>query len=189
MTLELVTPAADLAVSLFEVKDYLGITHDEFDVSTIRPLIERATAHVEDQLAVQLITATWKLHRDCFPTGRGEIELERPPVITVSQIDYTDTDGAPQTVASSQLDAISKPGRLLPAVAATWPATQSQKVNAVAVTFTAGYGTEPADVPRNIQQAILLLVGHWFHNREAVGAVGDEIALGFQALLWDERWK
>ena len=38
----------------------------------------------------------------------------------------------------------------------------------------------------DIQQAVLLLVGHWHTNREAavVGAVSNQVQLGVERLLW-----
>ena len=39
------------------------------------------------------------------------------------------------------------------------------------------------------KQAILLLVGHWYENREqvTVGEIAREIPLGVEALLWLDR--
>lgn len=38
----------------------------------------------------------------------------------------------------------------------------------------------------DVQQALLLLVGHWYANREAVviGPAPSAVALGFERLLW-----
>jgi uncharacterized phiE125 gp8 family phage protein len=54
------------------------------------------------------------------------------------------------------------------------------------ISFVVGYGT-PNDVPKEIKQAALLLIGHYYANREAVGSVGSEIPLGVQALLNNRR--
>lgn len=40
------------------------------------------------------------------------------------------------------------------------------------VTYTAGYteqGADEWDAPEDVKQAVILLVGHWFENREAAG--------------------
>lgn len=39
---------------------------------------------------------------------------------------------------------------------------------------------------KDVQQAVMLLVGHWVANREAVvvGEVSNEVQLGFERLLW-----
>ncbi|WP_312538274.1 head-tail connector protein [Achromobacter mucicolens] len=39
---------------------------------------------------------------------------------------------------------------------------------------------------KDVEQAVKLLVGHWYSNREAavVGAVSNDVALGVERLLW-----
>jgi uncharacterized phiE125 gp8 family phage protein len=64
-----------------------------------------------------------------------------------------------------------------------WPLTQPGKSKAVSVDFVAGYGPTPATVPALLKQAICLLVGHWFENREAVGNVGGEVAFAVDSIL------
>lgn len=41
----------------------------------------------------------------------------------------------------------------------------------------------------DIQQAVLLLVGHWYANREevVVGAAANQIPMGVSALLWTRK--
>ncbi len=41
----------------------------------------------------------------------------------------------------------------------------------------------------DVQQAILLLVGHWYANREevVVGAVANLVPMGVSALLWTRK--
>jgi uncharacterized phiE125 gp8 family phage protein len=54
----------------------------------------------------------------------------------------------------------------------------------VQVNFIAGY-TDKTLVPRHLKQAILILVGHWYENREeaASGRPYEEIPLGARDLL------
>lgn len=61
-------------------------------------------------------------------------------------------------------------------------------------TYQAGYTVNPSDAdvwpaPADIQQAVKLLVGHWFENRESVvvGTSGSEIPLGVDMLLAAHR--
>ena len=55
----------------------------------------------------------------------------------------------------------------------------------VEITFTAGYGGTAAAVPAAIRQAMLLLIGQWYDNREAVtvGAAGSPMPMAVDALL------
>jgi uncharacterized phiE125 gp8 family phage protein len=55
------------------------------------------------------------------------------------------------------------------------------------VTFDAGYGLTETSVPASLRQALLLLVAHWYENREPVlssGAVPKELPLAVESLLW-----
>ena len=47
-------------------------------------------------------------------------------------------------------------------------------------------GPEEMALTADVQQAVLLLVGHWVANREAVviGEVSTSVQLGFERLLW-----
>jgi uncharacterized phiE125 gp8 family phage protein len=55
-------------------------------------------------------------------------------------------------------------------------------LNAVEIVFTAGYGAAASSVDGDLIQAVKLLIGHWFANREAVGDVGAEIAFSYNAI-------
>jgi hypothetical protein len=55
-------------------------------------------------------------------------------------------------------------------------------------TYNAGYEVDGDDenvwpAPDDIQQAVLLLVGHWNENREAVGTITQQVQLSVDALL------
>lgn len=41
-------------------------------------------------------------------------------------------------------------------------------------------------ITKDVEQAVLLLVGHWYSNREGVvvGAVANQVQLGVERLLW-----
>jgi len=73
--------------------------------------------------------------------GLGMIRSPRNPLQAVSAINYVDTSGATQLLASSgyQVDSSREVARIVPAYAQTWPSTRAQ-LDAVTITFTAGYG-------------------------------------------------
>jgi uncharacterized phiE125 gp8 family phage protein len=156
--------------------------------TTVEALIAAARGAVEEATQLQLITATWELTLDGFPRNWSEpIELPRPPITAITSIAYTDENGAAQTLSASdyQVDAKSFPGRLVPAVDLEWPDTQADKLNAVTITYTAGYGAAGSSVPRPLRQAMLLLVSHWFENREAVvvGTIVTELPFAVKSLI------
>jgi hypothetical protein len=70
----------------------------------------------------------------------------------------------------------------------SWPSTTLRPYNGVCITFTCGYGDASA-VPENLIEAMMLLIGHYYENREAVitGQPAAELPLGVERLLWKER--
>lgn len=131
----------------------------------IEALIGVAREACEERTERTLITTTWRLTLDAFPDA---IVLLRPPVIQVTSVQYFDTDGQLQTLdpADYLLDKVSEPGYLVPGVDKAWPDTQD-RINAVTVDYTAGYGATAADVPKPLKQWMLLVIGDLYANRNA----------------------
>jgi uncharacterized phiE125 gp8 family phage protein len=155
--------------------------------------IETARVYVEEETRRALLTQTWRLTRDAFPTGDEAdptIRLARPPVQSVASITYVDPLGETQTLdpATYVLDAAATPPRIHLAYDAEWPSTRAQR-NAVTILFVAGYGDTPAAVPAPLRAAMKLMIGHWFANREAVniGNITSELPLAVANLLGPYR--
>lgn len=187
MATSLVTAATAQPVSIADVKDHVRITHDDQD-ARLDGYIKAATRYIENISDRQLMTATWRLSLDDFPTW--ELVLPKPPLQSVSSVQYVDGDGATQTWASSNyiVDTYSDPGRITPAYGKFWPSPRDQ-VNAVTIQFVAGY-TSAANVPATIRQALLMLVAHWYENREAalVGTISKEIEFAVTDLVRGEEF-
>lgn len=150
---------ADALAHLKEESD--GGANDNY----IEALIGVAREACEERTERTLITTTWRLTLDAFPDA---IVLLRPPVIQVTSVQYFDTDGQLQTLdpADYLLDKVSEPGYLVPGVDKAWPDTQD-RINAVTVDYTAGYGATAADVPKPLKQWMLLAIGDMYANRNA----------------------
>ena len=105
------------------------------------------------------------MYLDNFPAGGFRIPCA--PLVSVQSVKYYDVNNVEQTLVNTEyyVDAISKPGRLVPAT--SWPATYVRP-NAVSIVLTAGYGVA-ADVPQVIKQAMLLMIGDMYNNREETG--------------------
>ena len=142
-------------------------------------LASSARALFEDATNRQLITATWQLKLTNWPLG--EIVLPVSPLQSVSSITYVDADGDTQTWSSGDYTVYtaSTPGRVRPAYDKDWPSDSRGGHNEITLTFVAGYGAA-ADVPERVKQAILLLIGFWFQQRE--GAPRQE-PIAIRALL------
>lgn len=185
MWLSQVTAPAETPVTLSEAKAHLRVLNVSQD-ALITALIEAATTHLEGRhgiLGRALVTQTWDTRIDRFPwQARGRLELPLPPLQTVTWIKYIDDVGAEQTLATDQyaVDPQHLIGCVRPAYGKQWPTTLCDE-GAVRIRFVAGYGAASA-VPRPIKQAILLLVGHWWVHREAVGDAGGPMALAVEAL-------
>ncbi len=92
-----------------------------------------------------------------------------PPLASVTSVKYPDSAGTQTTLAASEytVDTAVTPGRLFLKYGHYWPVTILQPHSAVVVRFVAGFGAASA-VPEDLRQALLLLVGHFYENREAV---------------------
>jgi uncharacterized phiE125 gp8 family phage protein len=55
--------------------------------------------------------------------------------------------------------------------------------NAVEVIYSAGYGASSTNVPKAIKQAMYLIIGHLYENREQVGDIRYELPFGCNFLL------
>lgn len=153
-------PGAAEPVSLAQAKLQLRSDCDEED-ALISVNITTARQAAEDRLQRALVPSLWQLTLD---TWSPAIELHRPPVQSVESVRYVDAAGQWQTLPTSHYiaDLASEPARLVPAPGRAWPALQA-RINAVEVTYTAGY---PAgQVPGPVVAWILLALGDLHEQR------------------------
>lgn len=152
-------------VTVAEAKTHLLVEHSRDD-TLIGGLITAARQECENLLQRSLLEQTWQKTIDFFPI---DIELPYPRIISVSSVQYVDSaTGTTSTLSSDsyQLDSASEPGWLVPAYGYDWPVPRDV-MNAVTVTYKAGYGTSASSVPEAIKAWIKLMVGHLYENREA----------------------
>ncbi|PDT79963.1 head-tail connector protein [Sinorhizobium sp. BJ1] len=176
-----VAPAAPV-VTLVEAKRQLRVTFDDDDAE-IEAMVSAATAAIEGPsgIGIALSPQTWRLSLDHFPC---EIVVPLGPVTSIASIAYTDANGDPATVASWRADLDAQPLRIWPARDTSWPAIVCEP-GAVKVTFVCGYPTLPVD----LKWAVLLLVSHFYENREAVttDVSAAELPMGVSSIL--ERYR
>lgn len=166
MAIVLTSPPGVEPITPSEAKTQIRIDHADED-PYIESLITVARQEAERIAWRQYITATWKLLLDRFPKRDFPIYVPRPPLQSVSQIQYVDQNGATQTLDAAKytVDADSEPGRITPAFGETWPLTRKQ-IHAVTVTFVAGYGAAASDVPEPPKHWMKLHIAHWYEHRE-----------------------
>lgn len=183
MHLDLVTAPSVEPVSLADAKAHLRVDGTD-ENSLITALITAARQFVENHCEIALVTQTLRM---TLPAFADAIQLERPPVTGITQIEYVSTAGTVVTVlnAGNNLWRLSA-GPMRPIVTpyfnTSWPDTAAVP-DAVKITYTAGYGAAATDVPQAIRQAMLLLIGHWYKTREAAGQALADAPFAVTALL------
>jgi len=171
-------------VSTADMKTHLRITHSDDD-TYIAALVKAARIWCEEYQNRAYIFQTIELRLDEFPEGGGEIELPRPPLESVTSVKYIDTGGNTQTwdTANYTVDKYYHPARIVEAYSKSWVNTRDV-INAVTVTYVAGYGSTANLVPASIVHAIKLIVSHWYEHREEVtDRTFKEVPLAAKALL------
>lgn len=177
-------------ISVEEARSHLRIDHDGED-DLLERLIAQARTYCEDVSQRALITRTYTAYLDVFPACA--FALPYPPLLAVTSIKYTDEDGNQSTYSSANylVDAHREPGRVVLKSTSSWPNVTLKEINGVEIIWTAGYGATAASVPPRYKQAILLLLGHYYENREAIlvaqGVNVTALPLGIDALLLADR--
>lgn len=184
MSLKLVTGPTIEPITTNDAKKQLEIADGDTSHDThVDRLITGARRDVERITRRALITQTWRRTFDGFPPGK--ILLPRPPLISVSSVQYYDSDGASQSLSGSlyQVDTESAPGSVSQAINEVWPVTQIGKVNSVTITWTAGFGASRDSVPEEYKEIIRGLVAFRFWSRGDLDAkIPDHIMWALQSL-------
>lgn len=176
--LQLAAPTA-WAVTLPDVQAHVRSTESAED-AYLSSLIKNAQSALENRYGIALSEQSWKLTLDEFPTANGgRIYLPRPPLISITEIKYIGDLGTELELVVGtgyQVDADSWPARLYPPADGSWPSVKAGVPSPVRIKYKAGFKvTDPpstAIAPLSVSQAMLLLIGQWYENREA-GAADD----------------
>lgn len=178
MSVVVVTPPAPEAwLDLELVKAHLREEDDNND-DLIDAYITAACGHIDGPAGI-LNRAIWpqtlELRQNVFC---GPIRLPYGPVTSVLSVKYVDQSGVEQTMDSSGYVLVGN--SLTLGYGASWP-THRGDAEGVRIRYEAGYDT----LPTSIHQALLLLIGHWYANRETVvlGSTAIELPMATEALL------
>ena len=184
--LVLKTGPATTAISLAEAKAFLRVDSDyDDDDSYITSLIGVATNVVEQFTRRRLITQTYNIYYDEFPPY---MDLQVGNVASVTHVKYYDTDNTLQTLNTSEydVDIRVKPGRIYQAEDGNFPSTY-ERANSVEVEFVVG--SAASDVEDAIKQAMYIVIGRYYENRQDVvmGTQVNELPLMVEHLLTPYR--
>ena len=179
-------PAVD-PVSVTEAKAHCRVDVTDDD-TLIGGLIAAAVAHIDARgvLGRAMVTQDWAQWECQAP---GNVRLHMGPFQSLVSVEYYDTDGALQTATLTDFETRLSGDFVVcqPKSGFTWPAAQTRD-DAIKITYRAGFGDAGSDVPQSLRQAVLMLVAHWYENREAVAETKfEEVPLAVAALIGAER--
>jgi len=166
-TWTLVTGPALSVIDVVEAKQHLRVTDNQND-GPIAQFVAAATEEAEQYMGRGLLTQTWKLQLDWFPT---EIPLPMAaPLQTVTSVKYYDENGTQQTLATTYYgtDTVSRPGKVVLKPDQSWPGVQSDRRNGrVEIVYVVGF-TDPVLVPERIKQGIRQYVAYLDLDRDGL---------------------
>jgi uncharacterized phiE125 gp8 family phage protein len=187
-------------VTMIEVKAHCRVDIDDDD-GLLAGYILAARMHLETETRRAFMTQTWdytldnewlwEWDRRC-QKRRYRIALPKAPLQSVTSISYVDSNGTTQTLAADQYRVVDASNRLAeawiePAYGVTWPSVRDQAAT-ITVRMVCGY-TGTNAFPEELRQALLLLIGHWYENRETVnvGNITSELPFSVASLVFPFR--
>jgi uncharacterized phiE125 gp8 family phage protein len=169
-----------------EAKLHLRVT-DTTEDTKIEELITAAREYAEAAtgklLAPRVVTAV----ANEFPKLTGNMVLPVGPIVASAAVTLTwkDYDGTITDISADvDVDEYSYNPELALKPNKEWPDYDLYPTNPIAVSYTAGKAPS-----KKVKNAMLLLIGHWFDNREEV-VVGNEtytVPFAAETLLQQER--
>lgn len=165
---ELLTGPAAEPLTRAEAKAFLRIDHDAED-TLVDALVTAARRFVEAETGRILIDQTWRFFLDRWPL-RGIVPAPLAPVREILSATVAAADGTPVALPA---DALALVGDRAPTLIRVDPARVSAPLaphGGIVVTFLAGYGADPEDVPGDLVQAVRLVLAHLYERRDGPGA-------------------
>lgn len=161
-------------ISLSLVKQHLEYEDDDRD-ELIQQYIRASQSWVENFTGKPMVVQTVV---EEFSQFKNPMLLSKAPIISITSIEYVDQDEQPQEVTGFR-----KLGSRVYEPVGGWPTNFD--FTPIVVTYKAGF----SDVPADLISAQLLLVAHWFENREAATeSPATEVALAVDSLCSPYRF-
>lgn len=181
MALKLIAPPATRALTLEDAYQQLRLDPDfgtsppsRSDDQLILDAIDGAAGDLEGLtgwLGRALITQTWRLSLDAFPSD--EIVIPFPPLQSVVGVTYLNADGIEESLTEGTDYRVGDEGEIgyvVPSRGKSWPRGGVTQRGAVGIEFVAGYGDDPADIPGPIRQYLKARTTFYYENRDMVTA-------------------
>lgn len=173
MPVSVVSVATGEVVSLEEIRQYVQVP-EASDNALLQSLRDAAVAQTQEETRRKLLTHTVRLWLDRFPrlsdqTPFGtDLVLPFPPLQTVTEITYIDSEGTEQTIdpADYLVNAANEPGRVRLADGCQWPTPRligaADHPWPVKVEFTCGFGTLSTQIPATYRTIVKGFIKLWF---------------------------
>jgi uncharacterized phiE125 gp8 family phage protein len=169
--------------TLTDAKEHLRIDYDDDD-NLVTGMIKPAREYCENWTGRAFIEKTLEYSLMSFPFERS-FRLPYQPVTAISSMKYTDSDGVEHSMSEgSDYLTDTDGGQVVLPYGGSWPSATLYPVRPIKVAYSVG-----GSVPETVKQAIYLLLGHWYENREAVmvGTITKEIEFSVHSLLSQHR--
>lgn len=169
------TEPADTPISVADAKGNQRVGHSTED-AVFEALIEAAVSHLDGYSGILgrcMVTSSWEQDFEGWPADSC-LRLPLPDVAAETvEITYRDEDDVEQTLPADQYEVLedARGACITFRKAFSAPALFDDTRRPVTVAFNAGYG-DPEDVPAALKQALKLIVGDLYENRENT-VVGD----------------
>lgn len=181
MALKLVAPPAQRVLTLEDAYQQLRLDPDfgtsppsRSDDQLILDAIDGAAGDLEGVtgwLGRVLLTQTWMLSLDGFTSD--EIVIPFPPLQSVVGVTYLNADGVEESLTEGTDYRVGDEGMIgyvAPMRGKSWPRGGVTQRGSVGITFIAGYGDDPTDIPGPIRQYLKARTTFYYENRDMVTA-------------------
>lgn len=189
------TPPTSQAVLLSTLKDHLRL--DDSELPILSEFLLAATEAVETQIGCALITQTWEVAMDQWPSGGNEpwwdgvrqasitilqghaktVDLPRWPLQSVTSVktfDEDDTETDVNIADTFYVDTFNRPGGLTLRSGSTWP-TATRNKNAIIIEYVAGYGADYRFIPPQLAAAVRMTASYLYEHRGDGCSAGDAL--------------
>lgn len=190
--LKVISTSAVPVLSIEEIKRHCKVVSTGDDL-VLGELALSSLASAEKYLNKHLLETTIELQQDDFEYGSGFtysnyataflnslsqdkergvrfIQLKRQPIISITSVKFTDTDGNETTVDNGDYY-LDNSGRVV--FLSSLDASYLRQLAGIKVTYKCGYGTKSSDIPIEIKIAIKNHI-FFMYNAISIKAVGKQ---------------
>lgn len=171
-------------VTLEEAKAHAAVIGD-VDNALLARLVSAAVSALDGpdgKLGRCLISQKWRLDLAGFPAGHFRMPM--PPIISIDSVSFIDSAGDEHAFADFEVTGIGSTGDCVLAPRTLWPYARVASIE-----FTCGFGPAAANVPEDIRNAVLAIVGAHYAWRESEVLAQGSLRANPEVEDVIERWR